>query len=94
MIAPMVAAQDKDVAYIVMLAGTAVPGGEINDYQNVLSLKSAGVTDSNIHNFLELHHALVKAATSAENQKNIKAKYLKFILTGKNQSSETVNDLS
>ncbi len=94
MIAPLVAALDKDVAFIVMLAGTAVSGAVINDFQNVLPLKSAGVNDSDIQKYLDLHHALVKEATSAQNPDEYKSEVSKIYLNWrKNQSPETISDL-
>jgi pimeloyl-ACP methyl ester carboxylesterase len=94
MIAPMVAAHNKNVSFIVLLAGTGVPGAAINDYQNVLPLKTAGVSDSAIQHYLELHHALVKAATSAENPDDYKNEVSKVYYDWKkNQSPETINFL-
>ena len=41
-IAPMVAARNQDVAFIVMMAGTGLPGGEISVAQAAASLDAAG----------------------------------------------------
>ena len=79
----MVAASNKDVSFIVLLAGTGVPGAVINDYQNTLPMKAAGVSDTVIQHYLELHHALVKAATSVKMMMSIKMKFQKYIMTGK-----------
>ncbi len=94
MIAPLVAAHDKDVAFIVMLAGTGVPGAVINEYQNVLPLKSSGVSDSAIRDFLDLHHTLVKAATSAPTPEEYKDEVSKiYSAWEKKQSPGTINEL-
>ncbi|MGH2564766.1 MAG: alpha/beta hydrolase, partial [Ginsengibacter sp.] len=94
MIAPMVAAHDKDVTFIVMLAGTGVPGIVINDYQNTLPLKNAGISDSSIQNFLELHHELIHASTSAATPEDYKNDVSKIYFEWKkNQSPETINEL-
>ncbi len=45
-IAPMVAASDTSVAYIVLLAGTAVDGGEILRTQQVALTRAAGAPES------------------------------------------------
>jgi pimeloyl-ACP methyl ester carboxylesterase len=45
MIAPMVAADSKDVAFIVLLAGPGIPGDELMIKQTHLIAKSTGVTD-------------------------------------------------
>jgi fermentation-respiration switch protein FrsA (DUF1100 family) len=45
-IAPMVAAKSKDVSFIVLLAGTGLPGAEIVEAQRRLISKAAGQSDS------------------------------------------------
>jgi alpha/beta superfamily hydrolase len=94
MIAPMVAARNKNVSFIVMLAGTAVPGSVINDYQNTQPMKNAGMNDSVIQKFLELHHALINAATSALNENYYLDNVSKIYYTWKKkQSPETLQAL-
>jgi uncharacterized protein len=94
MIAPLVAAQDKDVSFIVLLAGTGVPGSTINDFQNVLPLKSAGINDDDIQHFLQLHHALIEEATAADNVDVFKNNVSKIYFDWKKkQSPETISDL-
>ena len=44
MIAPMLAAQSDDVAFIVLLAGPGVPGDELLSVQSELILKAGGST--------------------------------------------------
>jgi uncharacterized protein len=48
LVAPMAAAQSKDVAFIVLLAGTALPGEEILQLQAALFSKAAGEGDAEI----------------------------------------------
>lgn len=43
LIAPMVAARNRDVAFIVLMAGTGVPGKEIIAFQNMVALKAQGL---------------------------------------------------
>lgn len=94
MIAPMIAAEDKDVAFIVMLAGSGVTGGEINDYQNTETIKKNGVSQEIIQHFLELHHALRKAAATSTNEADYKndITYI-YYLWKKKQSPETLQVL-
>lgn len=66
MIAPMIAARNKDVAYIVMLAGPGIGGAKINEEQNVAGLRKPGVPDSVIQSFRLLHGELQKAAINAK----------------------------
>jgi len=94
MIAPMVAARDKDVSFIVLLAGTGVPGSVINDYQNTLPMQNAGMSEVLIQKFLDLHRALVNAATSYVNVDDYKKEVSKIYYDWKkNQSPETLNAL-
>lgn len=48
MIAPMVAAQSKDVAYIVLLAGPGVTGEQILRMQTELQIRASGGTDAHV----------------------------------------------
>ena len=48
-IAPMVASKDKDVAFIVLMAGTALTGEEILYLQSALIAKAAGSTEDKIN---------------------------------------------
>ena len=65
-IAPMVAARNKNVAYIVMLAGPGIGGAKINEEQNVASIKKAGLSDSAIQAFRLLHRDLQQAVIKAQ----------------------------
>jgi len=47
-VAPMAAAQSKDVAFIVLLAGIALPGEEILQLQAALIAKATGESDAKI----------------------------------------------
>lgn len=47
-VAPMVAAKDADIAYIVLLAGTGVPGRQILMEQGALISKAAGMSDADM----------------------------------------------
>jgi hypothetical protein len=48
-IAPMVAARSKDIAFIVMMAGTGVTGEQVLYMQDSLISKAGGASDSAIH---------------------------------------------
>jgi len=64
MIAPYVAARDKDVAFIVTLAGSFTGGRALNDFQNTLPMERSGASKEMIASFLQLHHALVADAVA------------------------------
>jgi uncharacterized protein len=94
MIASLAAAKDKNVSFIVMLAGTGVSGAVINDYQNTQPMKNAGVNDTVIKKFLILHHALVNAATFYINANEYKNEVSKIYYDWKKkQSPETLQTL-
>jgi pimeloyl-ACP methyl ester carboxylesterase len=57
-IAPMIAAESKEVAFIVMLAGSGVPGDEILSAQQALIAKANGVQDSLISSASALNKKL------------------------------------
>ena len=57
-IAPMVAAQSKDVSFIVLMAGTGIPGDEILRLQDSLISKADGVSDSLINSQLSQQRKL------------------------------------
>lgn len=54
MIAPMVAARRRDVAFIVLLAGPGVSGEEIWDYQMARSMIKPGLTESDHEKAMQL----------------------------------------
>jgi len=58
-IAPMVAAQSKDIAYIVLLAGPGINGEEILYLQGELINKAAGLTDDQIAKNRNLQKSIV-----------------------------------
>jgi pimeloyl-ACP methyl ester carboxylesterase len=92
MIAPMIAARNKNIAFIIMLAGTGLTGAAINDFQNVLPLLQAGINENIIQKYLDLHHALINAATSAVNQEDYKNEISKIYNDWKKQQSPATVD--
>ncbi|MEK6282137.1 MAG: alpha/beta hydrolase [Acidobacteriota bacterium] len=58
MIAPMAAIRSKDVSYIVMMAGTGLPGDEVIQAQTRLLLKAQGAEDEGIRLTLDLFDAV------------------------------------
>ena len=92
MIAPMVAVRDKNISFIVLLAGPGVPGSVINDYQNAQPMENAGLDKAVVKKFLDLHHALTKVAISFVNEDEYKNEVSKVYYDWKKkQSSETLN---
>ncbi len=54
LIAPMVAADADDIAFVVLLAGPGVSGAELMPLQNEMLLRAAGATDAQIRTQLDV----------------------------------------
>jgi hypothetical protein len=74
-IAPMVAADSKDVSYVVMLAGPGIPGDEILSKQSWLIGKANGLSDSVLTNGdivnRKIHRVLKSRASIEEVRKEL-----------------------
>lgn len=68
-IAPMVAAKDPELAYIVLMAGTGVPGDEILRAQLKLILKASGADDETIRAESDAQDKLLKLAVAEDRER-------------------------
>lgn len=69
LIAAKVAAANKDVAFVVLMAGNAIPGTELLVAQNEAIFKAAGTPDETLQKLLRLRRAQFEvAATEANTQ--------------------------
>jgi pimeloyl-ACP methyl ester carboxylesterase len=68
-IAPMVASRSKDIAFIVLMAGTGLPGAEILHMQRTLIYKAMGATDDTIRRQNELSERLIAVVTAEKDPK-------------------------
>ncbi|MDZ4747786.1 MAG: alpha/beta fold hydrolase [Saprospiraceae bacterium] len=71
-IAPMVAANSKDIAYIVLLAGTGIPGDQLLLLQQALISKVYGVSDEDLakaHDYNKGAYAIVTTSSGIEQLK-------------------------
>jgi pimeloyl-ACP methyl ester carboxylesterase len=73
-IAPMVASRTPDVAFIVLMAGTGLPGQEILQLQSHLILKAAGTDESELKQSLEIQKKLIQIARSEKDEKVMETK--------------------
>jgi uncharacterized protein len=78
-IAPLVASRSKDIAFIVMLAGTAFPGDEILYVQGAAVLKSAGKDADDIARQKELQQRMF-AVVRAEKENVVAEKKIRAAL--------------
>lgn len=82
-IAPMVASQSKEVAFIVLLAGTGLPGDQILLLQQKLLGKADGISDENLLKNETINRQafeFVKKSTSTEQLKSDLTTFLKQTL--------------
>src|SRR5690606_11378688 len=74
---PPVATQSKDIAFVVMLAGTGVPGDELLLHQNQLIYRAMGIPEKMQEDFLvilrEILQILRKTETNSEASQQVKA---------------------
>ncbi len=74
LIAPIAAARSKDVAYIVMMAGTGLPGAEILEAQGQLILKANGATDSELKLQRDAQRRIIAIITQEKDETTARTK--------------------
>ena len=74
LIAPIAAARSKDVAFIVLMAGTGLPGSEILETQGQLILKAGGVSESEMKKERDHQKRLIEIITTEKDEKAAEAK--------------------
>ena len=73
LIAPMVAAERDDLAFIVLLAGPGVSGREILELQGKLILKAEGSTDEAVEEFSRQQRKALDMVASGASEEEIRA---------------------
>ena len=68
-IAPMVAARSPDVAFIVLMAGTGLPGEEILYLQGQAIMKAMGADEKALKQQLELQKRLFEIVKTEKDEK-------------------------
>lgn len=71
-IAPIIAAKNKNVAFIVMLAGTAIPGDEILMLQNYLINKAEGMPDEELTKLGNINMMIYNTVKQEKDSKKLK----------------------
>lgn len=79
LIAGMVAAENRELAFIVLMAGPGLTGEEVSLLQTALILESMGVSEDNIRREQELQKKLFAIATLEENLERAEAKVRKTL---------------
>jgi pimeloyl-ACP methyl ester carboxylesterase len=82
-IAPMVASKSKDIAWIVLLAGTGIRGDKLLLLQQELIAKASGMPAEEINKSLEINKEVFNKIIQSKNEDSLKkhlSKYLKEAL--------------
>ena len=73
-IAPMVAARSPDVAFIVLLAGTGLPGEDIMYLQGQAIMKAMGADEKSLKSQLEVQKRLFEVVKTEKDEKAVEVK--------------------
>jgi pimeloyl-ACP methyl ester carboxylesterase len=88
-IAPMVAARSDDVAFIVLLAGTGLPGEEILYLQGQAILKAMGVDEKGLKKQLDVQKQLFEIVRAEKDEKRAEARMQEVVKKVKESLSES-----
>lgn len=86
-IAPMVAAGSDDIAFIVLLAGTGIPGSEILSLQQFLIGRANGIPENLLEETVKTNCQAVEIVRKYENSEELDNRLAEFLKT-------TLNELS
>jgi len=78
-IAPMVASRNTKISFIVLLAGTGIPGDELLLLQQKVIAEASGVNETEIEESMELNKQLFDMITSSSNQDTLKKQLTDFL---------------
>ena len=78
-IAPIVAARNKSVAFIVLMAGTGISGGELLLLQQELIARGMGTSESEIKSTQKINKEIFAVVNSYKNQDTLKARISNYL---------------
>ena len=90
-IAPIVAERNKSVAFIVLMAGTGIPGNELLLRQQELIAKNMGTNESVIKSSLKINNAIFDLVKSYKNQDTLRTKIRNY-LNSSTEVSQLLNN--
>ncbi|WP_343673430.1 alpha/beta fold hydrolase [Chitinophaga sp.] len=94
LIAPIVAARNKDVAFIVMLAGTGIRGDDLLLRQTALILHAEGTSDSAIAKINQINKGAFDIIINNEDDTTLKTELTSYFKTvGSDHSEEQVKEI-
>jgi uncharacterized protein len=79
-IAPIVAVKSKDVSFIVLMAGTAIPGSELLLRQQDLIGRASGMKEEDLKTSAELNTHIFKLVDEISNKDTLKARMTDYLL--------------
>lgn len=78
-IAPMVANSSNDVAFIVLLAGTGIPGDQLLLLQQELIGKASGLSDSDLQKATQINSGVFEIVSKSTNSEQLKTDLTNYI---------------
>ncbi|MBS1773362.1 MAG: alpha/beta fold hydrolase [Bacteroidetes bacterium] len=94
MIAPMVAADRKDVDFIIMLAGPGIKVYEMMEDQNAAIMQSGGVSESVVNEYRKLYRGMEQAAIAGTSGEDAKNRMIKVTTAWKPTASKEALELT
>lgn len=79
-IAPLVASGSNDVACIVMLAGTGVPGGQVLRAQNEAAFRAAGASPDQVRAVVDAYDVVIKCLADGADETALQAAVRELIV--------------
>jgi pimeloyl-ACP methyl ester carboxylesterase len=89
-VAPIVASIKKDVAFIVLMAGTSVRGCDIIREQTKLILKSYNTSDTDINKTMSLQGRLIDSVMSGGDLKALREELIKDYIENDNETPDSL----
>jgi pimeloyl-ACP methyl ester carboxylesterase len=90
LIAPMVAARNKSVAFVILMAGPGVDIPELMAAQNEMVLKSVGVSTEAIQAYLPLYKGLMKTINEASSKSEATSKSTELVQDWFTKTDKTI----
>jgi fermentation-respiration switch protein FrsA (DUF1100 family) len=78
-IAPMVANSNKDIAFIVLLAGTGIPGDQLLLLQQQLIGKASGISDGDLQKAREINTHVFEIVSKSTNPEQLKPELTDYL---------------
>lgn len=91
-IAPMVANKSKNIAFIVLLAGTGIQGDELLLLQQELLGKASGINDEALKKLIAKNKEAFKIVKNATDQNQLKLDLMNYLKQSLNDKPEGISD--